>query len=204
MKGLLLKDWYTLLKQVKLFLVIIVIFAIIPGFSVAYMAVFYAAMLPITALAYDERAKWDQLAAMMPYSTRAIVLSKYLIGFGAIIVASLLSMGAGVVIAAIRRIAFEPESLLAILFVACASAIMLAINLPIMFRFGVEKGRIAFFVLIGAVVAGSVALGDRLGAPVSALSTDAGTIALLSVAIAVAATAASVATSIRMYKRRMG
>ena len=41
----------------------------------------YAAMMPISALAYDENCKWDQLAAMMPYSVRDIVLSKYLFGY---------------------------------------------------------------------------------------------------------------------------
>ena len=38
-------------------------------------------MLPYTAMAYDERSKWNQLAAMMPYSDRDIVLSKYVFGW---------------------------------------------------------------------------------------------------------------------------
>ena len=69
MKGLLIKDWKTLLKQMKVMLVIVVVLACIPGTYMAAFALFYAAMLPITALAYDERAKWDELAAMMPDRT---------------------------------------------------------------------------------------------------------------------------------------
>ena len=64
----------------KIFLVLLVAFALIPGYSMSAFAVMYAAMLPMTALAYDERSKWDTLAAMMPYSTGALVLSKYLLG----------------------------------------------------------------------------------------------------------------------------
>ena len=67
MKGLLLKDWYTLIKQMKIMLVLMLVFACVPGYSMAAFAVVYAAMLPVTALAYDERSKWDELAAMPPW-----------------------------------------------------------------------------------------------------------------------------------------
>jgi len=53
MKALLLKDFYTLIKQIKIFIIMIIIFAAIPGYSIAGFAMVYAAMLPITAMAYD-------------------------------------------------------------------------------------------------------------------------------------------------------
>lgn len=80
MKGLLLKDWYTLIKQMKIMLVLMLVFACVPGYSMAAFAVVYAAMLPVTALAYDERSKWDELAAMLPYSVKEIVGGKYVLG----------------------------------------------------------------------------------------------------------------------------
>ena len=52
MKGLLIKDWKTLLKQMKVMLVIVVVFVCIPGTYMAAFALFYAAM-------------WDELAAMI-------------------------------------------------------------------------------------------------------------------------------------------
>ena len=55
MKGLLLKDWYTLIKQMKIMLVLMLVFACVPGYSMAAFAVVYTAMLPVTAFAYDER-----------------------------------------------------------------------------------------------------------------------------------------------------
>ena len=84
MKGLLLKDWYTLIKQMKIMLVLMLVFACVPGYSMAAFAVVYAAMLPVTALAYDERSKWDTLAGMLPYADRERVLSRYVSGWAAL------------------------------------------------------------------------------------------------------------------------
>lgn len=64
MKGLLRKDFYTIIRQLKLYLVLVAVFACVPGGSMAAFTVVYAAMLPFTALAYDERAGWDMLAAV--------------------------------------------------------------------------------------------------------------------------------------------
>ena len=77
MSALLLKDYYVIFRQMKIFLLLILVFSCIPGTFYSTFAVVYASMLPYTALAYDERSKWDQLAAMMPYSARDVVLSKY-------------------------------------------------------------------------------------------------------------------------------
>ena len=68
MKALLLKDFYVLWKQMKAFLVLILLFSALPGSYTAIFAVTSAAMLPYSCVAYEERSKWDQLAAMMPYS----------------------------------------------------------------------------------------------------------------------------------------
>ena len=86
MKGLLLKDYYTLLKQVRFYLIFLLIFTIIPNMNLSSIAIVYAAMLPITVIAFDERSKWDQLAAMMPYTERELVFSKYVLGYIAVAV----------------------------------------------------------------------------------------------------------------------
>ena len=88
MSALLLKDYYVIFRQMKIFLLLILVFSCIPGTFYSTFAVVYASMLPYTALAYDERSKWDQLAAMMPYSARDVVLSKYLFGWISVAVAA--------------------------------------------------------------------------------------------------------------------
>ena len=98
MKGLLLKDLYVLTAQMRFFLVLILLFAVIPSYSMSGFAIIYAAMLPYTSIAYDERSKWDQLAGMMPYSIRQVVLSKFMLGYVCVAIATAVSLLSSLVI----------------------------------------------------------------------------------------------------------
>lgn len=171
MSGLLLKDWYVLTKQLKLMLLILVIFACILGPSMASFAIIYAAMLPVTAMAYDERSKWNELAIMMPYSPKELVGCKYMLGLISVGVAFTLSLAMQFAASLIRGETFSAESLLLLLFISCLALLLLAINLPVMFKLGVEKGRIAFAILLcGGVVAG-MTLSDKLLSLLSKLTS---------------------------------
>lgn len=140
MKGLLLKDILTLYKQTKIILLLMVVFACIPGLPTSAFAVFYGAMMPITALAYDERSKWDELAAMMPYTAKAIVGSKYALGLLLIGSISLLSAASQVVVSVVQHVPLNTETLISIPLVACGALLMMLIDLPLMFRLGRRKG----------------------------------------------------------------
>ena len=155
MKALLLKDFYVLWKQMKAFLVLILLFSALPGSYNAIFAVTYAAMLPYSCVAYDERSKWDQLAAMMPYSNRDLVLSRYILGWIAGAGACLLSLLLQEGFTLILHQDVYPDTLIASFFV-CLST--LAITLPLIFRFGVERGRLIMFLIIFLVCGSAGAL----------------------------------------------
>lgn len=198
MKGLLLKDFYTLGKQAKLFLALTVLFAILPG-SLSACAILYASLLPTTAVAYDERAKWPWLAAMMPYSITSLVMSKYLVGY--------LTTGAVTLLACIVRLfyalannqGFPGEDLGALFSICCIAFLLTAINLPLLFRFGAEKARLALVFLSALVVCGCLALQDSF-----ALSGTPQWTALPAVcaAAAVIAQACSIPLSIHFYQKQ--
>lgn len=85
MKGLILKDLLNLKAQYKVFVVMILFFVVfaLMGDShdtLGVILTMITIMLPITALAYDERSQWDKYALTMPVSRRDLVLSKYLLG----------------------------------------------------------------------------------------------------------------------------
>ena len=85
MKGLLMKDLLNLKRQGGIILLVLAmygLFAFSSGMSevLGSMICVFGAMLPVTALAYDERAKWDKYALTMPVTRRQMVLSKYLLG----------------------------------------------------------------------------------------------------------------------------
>lgn len=147
MKALLLKDFYVLWRQLRFLLLFILVFSAIPGSFNATFAVVYMAMLPYTALSYDERSKWNQLAAMMPYTERDIVLSKYVLGTLATAAASVFSLTLQTVISVAAPYPGRPEPLIT-LMAFFASLCILAVTLPLMFRLGVEKGRLVMFLII--------------------------------------------------------
>ena len=54
MKALLLKDWYVLRKQVWSYLLIVLVWGLIPSLTLNLLAVVYGAMIPYTAMAYAQ------------------------------------------------------------------------------------------------------------------------------------------------------
>ena len=199
MKGLLYKDAVTLMKQLKLFLMMILIFAVIPGYNLITFALVYCAMLPFSAMAYDERSKWNRLAAMLPYSDVQLVRCKYILGCLSVLGATLLAAVAQFAILLIRSPQAELAAMLLTLVVsASTSLILLALSLPFLYRFGVELGRMTFIV---AIVVGVVGVTLFTNAASFDLSERASSILVLLVpALAVALNAISVPLSTRLYR----
>lgn len=202
MKGLLIKDWKTLVKQTKVMLAITALLACVPSTYMSAFALFYAAMLPITALAYDERAKWDELAAMMPYTARSIVGSKYVLGLTLVLPVLALSMLSRLIVHSTPIVSEETMSLL---IMAELSLILMAIDLSFMFRFGVEKGRLIYIVLTCVFVITGVTYAGKLADMVSGFETVmVSTVPLLLLAAAVVALFLSYLISVRVYRARRG
>ena len=200
MKALIIKDTYVIWRQMKYFLILILIFSALPsGFNNAF-AVIYTSMLPYTALAYDERSKWDQLAAMMPYSTRDMVLGKYVFGWlcigAAAVLSGLLQMALSLVV---DRVFLPGVMVLSVLGAVC----ILAISLPLMFRMGVEKGRLAMFLVIFMVcgAAGAIAhIAESVGS--GTVFAFQGPVLGVTLLAALVLTAVSVPLSMRFYTKR--
>lgn len=201
MKALVRKDFYVLWQQMRLFLIVILFLSLIPSSFNRIFAIFYATMIPFTAAAYDERSHWDQLAAMMPYSIRDLVMSKYLLGWLFIIGAALLSLLAQIVFRLfLSDVSFSPQ----LIFVACCCAICIeAFLMPLLFRFRVEKSRMLMFLLIFLVCGGSGILSN---AAILAPDTPAFSLHMPALTVLAILTAAlslgSIPLSIRQYQKR--
>ncbi len=201
MTGLLLKDYYTLMKQMKLMLLMLLIFAVLPGGSLSAFAIVYAAMLPFTALAYDERSKWDELAVMMPYSTCSIVGSKYLLGMIAVAAAVVVSFVAQFLTGIVKGTGMDIVAIIELPLLACIALILLCINLPLMFWLGVERGRLAFMVMIFGGVIGGMAVIDQLSVVLNQL-TNIGMLILGAVLFTIIFVFISIAISVTVYRRK--
>ena len=199
MRALLIKDLYSVWGQGKILFLIIAIFAVLPGDGMAAFAVFYAATLPVTAIGLDENSRWDRMAAMMPFSRWELVFSKYLMGYMCVMGVTALSFivraAAGVMGGA--GLGSLTEEALSLLVSACASLVIIALMLPLMFRYGTVKGRLAMVVLIGALMAGAAVgsaknlmarldLGIGMETATLIMATGAAILNLLSVPVSVA------------------
>ena len=171
MKALLYKDFMTLWKNLRSYLLMCAIFQVasIAGEEFEFMR-FYplilVASLPHTLLAYDERSGWEKFALTLPVSRRKLVSSKYLMG--------LLLIGASFLLAAVTmgiRYRMEGDfsawdywfelSVLLTLGVA-----VMCTALPMTFRMGTEKGRlmnVLSYGILGGVLVIGVLVGSELG-----------------------------------------
>ncbi len=193
MKALVRKDFYVLWKQMRIIVLILSLMSVVGGTFNSVFVVVWCSMLPFTAIAYDERSHWDQLAAMMPYSRRDLVLSKYVLGWLSMAAAMALSL---VFQTAVSLFTHEIPGLSTLAMSFLGGILALDITLPMVFRFGVEKGRWGFMLIVfGVAILGGITAEMAEGLP----SIPAPALALLPLA-AIAATAVSVPLSIKLYK----
>ncbi len=208
MKGLLRKDWYVFLKYGKLFSLFIFVYSFFTFFTdnPAFYCLFcmiMSVLLVKMLMAYEEQEKWDSLAACFPMRPEQVVLEKYLV--------ALLLSGAMLLLMSIEFLGihvFFPQkvldsSFLQILFLMfCVNMLMTAIELPLMFRFGVNRSRIWLTILVMAVFGIGSAIGAVLREGVvfwngPRIAPVTGTIVLSVIALSL-----SLRFSVAAYKKR--
>lgn len=161
MKGLLLKDWYMMKKYCRSYLLIAAVFIAVSFVSDDNMFfVFYpcllCGMIPVNLLGYDERSRWIQYSGTLPYTKTQIVSAKYLVGLLAQ-AAMLIVTGVvqGIKMGINGNFALNNFIMLMLLMLIVAT-LTSSISLPFIFKLGVEKGRTAYYVMIGFVCGASV------------------------------------------------
>lgn len=165
MRGLLLKDFYVAVKNLKIYLVIALFFigaAVMDKNNIffLYFLSLIGGMIPVTLLAYDERSKWTEYSLALPYSEGQIVSGKYIIG---IAVPAAISVLSSVILFFIGYTL--NEVILFLVTEVAVSCIIPAICLPFSFKFGVERGRIAYYVILALLVTVSAFAGESSGDP---------------------------------------
>lgn len=160
-------------------------------------------MLPFTALAYDERSKWDELAVMMPYSTWSIVGSKYILGMISVAIAVVISFVAQFVIGSVTGTGMGIVDIIEMFLLACIALILLCINLPLMFRLGVERGRIVFMVLICVGLIGGLSLLNQLPSTLENFGNEV-LLLLGALLLTVVLIVVSTGISVFVYRRKRG
>ena len=128
-------------------------------------------MIPVNLLAYDEKSRWLSYSGTLPYTKAQIVSGKYIIGLLTQVIMLLLT-GIAQAVRMVHEQVFQWNHYLFLMsMLLLMSMVASSISLPFMFKWGVEKGRMAYYITIGVVCGGSVAAAGvfqtRLQEPVS-------------------------------------
>ena len=206
MKGLLLKDFYMLRKYCKVYLLLalVFVFASLSGTQNLFF-IFYpcmvCSMLPANLLAYDEKSRWLQYSETLPYSKKQLVSVKYLIGL--ILQGSMLILTAIVqaIVMHLDHVFDLRNYLVTMMLLLTMALISSSITLPFMFKWGVERGRISYYLMIALVCFGSVAIANATEKGLLAKINPNGVLIAVCL-VSIALYALSWCLSIVFYKKR--
>lgn len=162
MKGLIKKDLLLLKSQLKSYLVIVIVFAIVSFMSndntFITLLPILGVMLIISTLSFDNYYKWDAFALTLPLSRKDNVKSKYAL---AVLITLTFVILATIILIAFNTIKGLPINAFNILTLMCGSllgaSIATSISMPLMYKFGSENGRMIMIIMvfaIGGVIAG--------------------------------------------------
>ena len=142
MKGLLLKDWYVIRKVYWTYLLIILVFSGVYVWadgrsSMIWYPCFIAQLTVVSLMSYEEAGKWSQFAGTLPYTRAQIVSEKYILS----LLAAAFVLGLIVAARGLRMLrGVNVEALQNLLGLLNLNLIYGTVCLPMIFRFGREKG----------------------------------------------------------------
>lgn len=150
MYGLIKKDLLMIKQNLKILMLVFIVFfsmTMINESDMMFILPFMAVMVSISTFSYDNFNKWDAYAITLPNGRKNVVRAKYistlifvLISFTIAIISLFIINKCGINIDFDSSIAELIGCLFGILFI-------MIIMFPIMYKFGVEKGRIALFII---------------------------------------------------------
>lgn len=202
MKALLLKDFYVLRKQMWVYAIIVLAWGVVPQAWLNLLAVVYGSIIPYSAMAYDQRSRWDKFTRMLPYSDQAAVMSRYVLGWIFILAsAAIVMLSQGILSQLSIPSAFFSALPLRILFVAlCIGCLLLALNIPLMLRYGTEKARWVSKLVIILACASTGALGALVNDAKTATAAVLSLVLPGLLALTIIATAVSIPLSLKIYR----
>ena len=175
MRGLLEKDLRLLKGQKNFFLIILLITVLLSlnsenNFAVTYLT-FIAGFLTISSFGYDDNGNCMPFLLTLPVSRTLYVKSKYLLGFLLTFIGWMAGMVISMVTAFLHKAPPTADAMLFQLAWVFLWMIMLSFVLPMLFKFGAEKGRmatLAMMLVFMAIVFVFTKLAETLGMDVDA------------------------------------
>ncbi len=172
MLGLIQKDLLMVRGNLKTILIIFVVYALMAmngNGDFSFIPAFISVMIMISTFSYDEYNKSDAYIATLPEGRAMAVKAKYAATLLIAVLSVLITFVVSCLIGGIQK-QLDMEYILSTTL-GCVSGVLLvqAVLYPIIYKFGVEKGRIGMFVLVfGIVGIGSLFLKSGLSISIPA------------------------------------
>lgn len=156
MKSLVLKDLFNIGHNAKSMLFILVVFAVafIPFSSVEgyiFVCAILCSMMIVTTFSFDDSSKWTRYAMIMPVSKKELVAGKFMVLAIFCAIGSLFGLIIGFIGGLItHKIVLDIVGIGELLFLTLGawviSLIFGSMSIPLVFKFGAEKGRVLLLV----------------------------------------------------------
>lgn len=163
--GLVKKDLYTLKSYRKTLLAFLIIFGAI-GFLQKYDSLFIMMMAlgfemcVLATFSYDEFNHTDRYLLTLPVSKKQFVQSKYMLSIVGLFLGMIVGMICSMILMILNHLPINfTEYLIMATGTFFGISILQAIQIPCMYQFGAEKGRIQVFLIIGLLFAISIGIG---------------------------------------------
>ncbi len=198
MKGLLLKDFYNLRKQILWYSSMLLIFFVVSLATkniafISMMMIMITISIPLSALAYEEKESWQKFVITSGLDCKIIVLEKYLLG--------IIFMTIGIVLYLLVFLLKREEGLTWFNFPLPISMAIIAesVALPLIFYFGVEKARVMTIGILFMIVAlgiGALFFFDKITNSLNLL------LMIVSIFLAMFFLIVSIFSSVRIYRNK--
>lgn len=153
MTGLIYKDFLVMRKAVMSYLVVLVIYGVLAylelfnfGFVITFLQVMLM-VLPMSAFAYDEQAKWERYAMSLPLGRGAVVGARYLFVLALALITAAMGLAASAVLWQIHADDIL-ELVLTLLVASFLGLFVSAVLLPLNYKLGAERARPFLYAII--------------------------------------------------------
>ena len=142
----------TLLGMLGLMAIYGVVFSALMGDASSFLSSMLTVIfitVTVSSFSYDALVRWDRYALSLPVSRRDLVASKYLLAVVLAAVGAIAAFAMGVIMGLFHHDLVLEELGLSTVISVGGGLLIVAILLPLIFKFGVEKSRL---MLIGVVL----------------------------------------------------
>ena len=154
MKGLLYKDFLSIVKHYRTYFLLCLVFMVVSWFSPEnlfyslYPCVLIGSIL-VGLVALDENSKWNTTCGFLPFTQELLVGVKYLMGLILTGLFLLIIVGGHTVRMLIQGAVAVEELMILLMLTISTGLVMPGLMLPYIYKFGVEKGRLAYLLTLG-------------------------------------------------------